>query len=743
MTNANAFASVRILPSSAAIAATLDANNAVHFTLTQPGQFAIDFCPAGSPCTDDNDSDISNPLLIFANPLETMAPEPTASNVMNANAGEPVPVLTQAQNVIYFGPGVYDLGLTPYVLQANQGAYLAGGAYVKGFLQLAANANNVVVWGRGILSGEGFAQESACQPPSGTGCPQMIGALGSPSSTWVEGITVIRAPFMNIRLGGNSNRVDNVKVMAWHGNNDGILAAYGSNDSGSVIENSFFKTGDDAIHLTSSNLVVQNCVLWHLNNAAAFEFGANTMADLNNITVRNCDVIRTEHVYPNRDNAVFAGDQGGTGHFSNYVLQDINVENANWQLFKLALIGNTSAQGNTQLGSITNIQFKNIAVTQPQYLPDLFQSYNRVHTLSEITLDNVVVGGVTRPSSPVITVNVNRSMSMGGDITADLVVRSQATPTHWQIELMNLNASAGAAQYTPLDYNEPALPASLSAVGVGDFDGTGYASVLFYDAAQLQFGYWQQPALQGNATRFDYITLNRTIDGNQAFAGISDFNGDGYSDVALWNNVTQVAELLMLQEGFVVETLTITPNPGDSWTLAGVGDFDQNGLGDILLRDTTGNLGLVYLDYVGDPTVQAVAVASLSFTPTSHYTATWGPASGRFDTAWQVLGVADFSGRGYATILWFNPSTAQVGQSWFNPVTFHTETSNVFAQIDASTSIVGIGDYNADGVADLLLQNTGTGDLSFWYMGYFSGALYSVGPTLTPALATDWQNQPN
>ncbi|MBO0723835.1 MAG: hypothetical protein J2P41_23620 [Blastocatellia bacterium] len=83
------------------------------------------------------------------------------------------------------------------------------------------------------------------------------------------------------------------------GNSDGIQASVGAQDTGSVIENSFVKNGDDSIKLTGSNLLVQNCVIWKLNNAAAFEMGAGIAGDLTNIRVRNSDVIRGEYNWPN------------------------------------------------------------------------------------------------------------------------------------------------------------------------------------------------------------------------------------------------------------------------------------------------------------------------------------------------------------------------------------------------------------------------------------------------------------
>ncbi|MGB8906556.1 MAG: glycosyl hydrolase family 28 protein [Candidatus Sulfotelmatobacter sp.] len=152
-------------------------------------------------------------------------------------------------------PGIYDLGLTPFTVASNERVYLAAGAYVKGFFAFAPGAANAAIQGRGILSGEDLPKAQCIETTAG--CPDMVVAQGNVKNLLVEGITFIQSPFYNVSInGGSGNRVDNVKVIAWLGNSDGIQASYGPQDTGSVIENSFVKNGDDSIKLTASNLLV-------------------------------------------------------------------------------------------------------------------------------------------------------------------------------------------------------------------------------------------------------------------------------------------------------------------------------------------------------------------------------------------------------------------------------------------------------------------------------------------------------
>jgi len=67
-----------------------------------------------------------------------------------------------------------------------------------------------------------------------------------------------------------------------------------------------------------SGLMVQNCVIWQMNNASVFQIGSGIAGDLKNITVRNSDVIRSEWAWPGQSTAIFAANQGGSGNLSNY-----------------------------------------------------------------------------------------------------------------------------------------------------------------------------------------------------------------------------------------------------------------------------------------------------------------------------------------------------------------------------------------------------------------------------------------
>ncbi|MGA9241896.1 MAG: FG-GAP-like repeat-containing protein [Silvibacterium sp.] len=745
VTNSNSFKSARILPSHAQIIPIVKGNS-VLFTLHHPGQFAVDFCATGDTCTEANDTDLTNPMLVFANPIEDRRPDPRNPDVLSVRpglfvpSGETVPRLNSAQHTLYFGPGIYDLGLTPLTIDADEKVYLAGGAYVKGFFAFGLAATNAAIEGRGILSGEDLPKARCIGTKAG--CPDMVSTIGNVQNLLVEGITFIQSPFYNVSInGGSGNRVDNVKVIAWLGNSDGIQASYGPQDTGSVIENSFVKNGDDSIKLTASNLLVQHCVVWKLNNAAAFEMGAGIKGDLVNIAVRDSDVIRGEYDWPNTSDAVFAANQGGTGNLSHYRFEDIRVENESWQLFRIQILPSNFQPDNYQLGSISDLKFNTIQVTDPQRFPPIFRGYNLAHQVSHVDLDRVVIAGETAPN-PTITLDANRNMSYAGNTVSDLLFRNQEDPTEFEIPLFTLATPTADSQYSLFFISQPVLTADFEVQGSGDFFGDGYASAVVTNTAKGVVGIWKEPyqnIAKPWSEQYSEVYKLRSSDG--AVAGTGDFSGDGYSDILLWNDSAQTGKVLFMKGDRVVKQRAFQPATVSTWSVAAVADFNGDGVSDILLRDTNGNLEVVYFNSSSQPATEDFKVTQLGYSSTANYTNAYGATSGHFDKSWSIAGTGIFQTLGpvYASIIWVNPSTGQLGITHFTPFLKGPLSSQVFAKLPANTEIQAIGDFNGDGAKDLLLWNTSTSENTIWFMNFDDGAYYQLGPTLQPSLSSGWQ----
>jgi hypothetical protein len=98
------------------------------------------------------------------------------------------------------------------------------------------------------------------------------------------------------------------------------------------------------------------------------------------------------------------------------------------------------------------------------------------------------------------------------------------------------------------------------------------------------------------------------------------------------------------------------------------------------------------------------------------------------DPGWKIVGVGDFNGDGRADLLWehtggglacwFMDGTTRVASSYLNP-----------AAVDPTWRIVCTGDFNGDGKADILWQHT-AGELACWFM---DGTKCVAGVYLNPA----------
>ncbi|PYR47976.1 MAG: hypothetical protein DMF89_17415 [Acidobacteria bacterium] len=83
--------------------------------------------------------------------------------------------------------------------------------------------------------------------------------------------------------------------------------------------------------------------------------------------------------------------------------------------------------------------------------------------------------------------------------------------------------------------------------------------------------------------------------------------------------------------------------------------------------------------------------------------------------SWQIMGVGDVDGDGRADLVWRNTQTGDVAV-WFMSGTTVRLSAVVSAAVPLAWRIVGVNDLDGDGQADLVWRNTQTGDVAVWFM---------------------------
>ena len=375
--------SVDIRPKSANLKPVL-AGQTIQFSLALPLNLSIEV------------NGRSNPLFLFANPLEVNPPAP----------GTP--------GVVYFGPGITNLPGGQYVVPDGKTVYIAGGAIVKGKFRIGSSTPsgtgvaNVSILGRGIVDSTGITNASGDPDP---GRPLRI---NNSTNIMVDGPIFLGQSAWGLVANQSSDvTFRNTKVINWRFNGAGTpdgMDVVGSRNV--TMDGVFVRSYDDGIAIKNNkfgyygpveNVAISNAVIWSGDAGNGLEIGWETYnTDTNaqyirNILVSNSDIIhKTSRTNSPNSRAAISIHNGDNATVSHVTYQDIRIEETEENIFNFRIFaGSTSECGPSPecRGKIQDILLKNVSVTGGSLWPSVLQGYDASHLIERVTLQNVTFLG--------------------------------------------------------------------------------------------------------------------------------------------------------------------------------------------------------------------------------------------------------------------------------------------------------------------------------------------------------------
>jgi hypothetical protein len=257
----------------------------------------------------------------------------------------------------------------------------------------------------------------------------------------------------------------------------------------------------------------------------------------------------------------------------------------------------------------------------------------------------------------------------------------------------------------------PAIPgpsgAGWAPITAADFSLDGMADVPWFDAAspRLAIGLMRATHL---AEPGPAIPGPRGPGWAAVMAG--DCDGDGMADV-LWYNAREARMAVWLTRGADrFEAGPELPGPiGDGWTVPTIGDFNGDGMGDILWFDTVTGRIAVWL-------MRGTSVLEPGPEIPGPADPRWGlhPRSPRSD--WVVVTGADFNGDGMVDVIWNDSETNRMAIWLMRGTSVLEPGAEIAGPPGAGWSIGSAGDTDGDGMADAVWQNIAAAQMAVWTM---------------------------
>ncbi|MEO8346092.1 MAG: S8 family serine peptidase [Betaproteobacteria bacterium] len=255
-----------------------------------------------------------------------------------------------------------------------------------------------------------------------------------------------------------------------------------------------------------------------------------------------------------------------------------------------------------------------------------------------------------------------------------------------------------------------AVAATAPPGGVGhDFNNDGKGDLFWRHQYDLNY-IWQM-----NGSMAALLALPSVIGPDWVAGGFGDIDKDGNSDI-VWHHTPSggVYTWLLNAAGVKAGGVHYVGIVGPSWNIEAVGDFNGDGVADILWRHSSGAVYVWYLT-AGSAIGSVVPLGSIAST-------------------WRVAGIGDFDGNGTQDIVWSHDASGTAYAWTTNPG--GGVLSVVLLGASPGSVVAKVADFDGDGKADLFWRNPTTGSNAIWYM---NGTALSQAQALSPVAVVGWK----
>jgi len=249
-----------------------------------------------------------------------------------------------------------------------------------------------------------------------------------------------------------------------------------------------------------------------------------------------------------------------------------------------------------------------------------------------------------------------------------------------------------------------------------DFDGDGRSDILFRHDIGAIFNLLGTPN-GGMLNNGDNIYT--VVDNVWVLAGTGDFNGDGMDDILWRRDSGEIFNFLGQADGGVVNNgQNSFMELSATWIVSGVGDFNGDGRDDVLWRNENNLifniLGTESGGFIGNGQNFATEVAG----------------------EWHVAGIGDFNGDGRDDIMWRHDNGAIFDFLGTPNGGMLNNGDNIYTVVDNVWHIAGVGDFNGDGRDDILWRNDNGAVFNF--LGTAAGGVVNNGDNSYAAMNSAW-----